>query len=520
MKRSILVCLVALSALCEKSLAQCASPANIYTFLYGGHTYKIVKEKQTWTDASSCAVTMGGRLVEITSKEENDTVFGAIKNAGIPLNYSTVSDGGGATYVWIGATDKLNEGVWLWDGDNNGQGTNFWNGQGAAGDGNGEKANGQYNNWGGTSEGGASPNEPDDFLAAQDCAGIALDFWPKGAPPPPIGIAGEWNDLNVSNLLYYVVEKNCLDKAMTRDTAICKGERIYLQGDFRTTGGSYYDTLLTPLGCDSIITTNLTILGVDTTQVTTSICQGDTIVIGGTPRTQSGKYFAKYESALGCDSLVATTLTVIPNVTRSRTTAICQGDSLFVGGAYQTQSGTYEDVYASAAGCDSIVTTTLTVNTADTSVTSSGSTLTANATGATYQWIDCDNGNMPIEGATNQSFTSAAGGHYAVIVTQNGCTGVSSCYAATASSVIENSFPTEIAVYPNPARDQMTIDLGRAYGNVTVNIRNINGELIRNMTYRESAESFSLNVTDLSGGTYFVYIASSDKSAIVKVIKQ
>ncbi|MBN4071441.1 T9SS type A sorting domain-containing protein [Crocinitomix catalasitica] len=40
---------------------------------------------------------------------------------------------------------------------------------------------------------------------------------------------------------------------------------------------------------------------------------------------------------------------------------INDGDSLFVGGGWQTSSGTYVDTLLTAEGCDSIVTTNLTV---------------------------------------------------------------------------------------------------------------------------------------------------------------
>src|SRR6185503_6127312 len=153
------------------------------------------------------------------------------------------------------------------------------------------------------------------------------------------------------------------------------------------------------------------------------------------------------------------TVTVIPNIFKSRSTSICNGDSIMLGGSYRKEAGSYQDVFLSAAGCDSTVTTNLNIIAADTSVNTTGSILTANASGATYQWIDCDNNNTPLPGATGQSFAPSTAGHYAVIVTQNGCTGVSSCYAVTPSSVLENNFPTAIMLYPNPARNQISIEL-------------------------------------------------------------
>lgn len=74
-------------------------------------------------------------------------------------------------------------------------------------------------------------------------------------------------------------------------------------------------------------------------------------------------------------------------------------------------------------------TLSVTVNTPDVSVTQTGMTLTANATTATYQWINCST-LLPIGGATSQSYTATVPGNYAVIVTQNSCSDTSACLFA------------------------------------------------------------------------------------------
>lgn len=181
----------------------CAAAVNVYSFNYDGKSYEVIKEKKTWADAAACAVERGGYLVQIGHTNEQNALFDAVLNgAGVPNNYVSVLDGGGVAYVWIGATDKVNEGTWIWDGNNDGTGVNFWNGQGAAGSGNGVPVGGLYNNWGGTSAG--LIQEPDDFNGNQDAAAMALRGWPGGTGA--MGIAGEWNDINITNSIYFIVE--------------------------------------------------------------------------------------------------------------------------------------------------------------------------------------------------------------------------------------------------------------------------------------------------------------------------
>lgn len=64
-------------------------------------------------------------------------------------------------------------------------------------------------------------------------------------------------------------------------------------------------------------------------------------------------------------------------------------------------------------GCDSVVTLNLTINTLDTTTTLNGLVLSSNATGATYQWLDCSGGMSSILGETNVSYTANVSGDYA-----------------------------------------------------------------------------------------------------------
>lgn len=176
---------------------------NIYNFQFDGKDYAVVKEKRTFAAAAMYAVENGAHLVEINGQEEQDAIYNAIvQGANVASNYTIVMDGGGVAYVWIGATDAAEEGKWIWDGDNDGVGTNFWNGQGLAGQGDGSKVGDSFVYWGGASSGVSM--EPDNFNNNQNAAAIALDGWPQGSGG--LGRAGEWNDLSVGNTLYFVIE--------------------------------------------------------------------------------------------------------------------------------------------------------------------------------------------------------------------------------------------------------------------------------------------------------------------------
>ena len=168
------------------SSGQCVDTNNIYSFTYNGTDYEVVRENKTWTEASTCAVERGGYLAEINDQAEQTAVYDEVfDNAGITASNTVAPDGGGASYVWIGGNDFATEGRWIWDGDNNTVGPQFWQGTST-----GVPIGGLFNNWG---------NEPDDFGTGQDGLGLAITNW-------PLGLSGEWNDVDDANTLYYVIE--------------------------------------------------------------------------------------------------------------------------------------------------------------------------------------------------------------------------------------------------------------------------------------------------------------------------
>jgi hypothetical protein len=117
----------------------------------------------------------------------------------------------------------------------------------------------------------------------------------------------------------------------------------------------------------------------------------------------------------------------------------------------------------------------------DTSVSLSGTTLTSNAAGAAYQWIDCGNGNLPISGETDKSFTAVASGNYAVIVSKNSCMDTSSCYSINTVGIIDNISSAAFKIYPNPSHGKFIIEMGDIKGrteNAEIEIYNLFGKKV------------------------------------------
>ena len=143
---------------------------------------------------------------------------------------------------------------------------------------------------------------------------------------------------------------------------MCQGESYDFYGTVLTETGTYFDTLPTVHGCDSIITLTLTVHEIYNTPVSHEICQGETYDFFGTQLTESGTYVDTLPTVNGCDSIITLTLTVHLTYNTPVTHEMCQGDIYDFFGDTLTEAGTYVDTLLTVNGCDSIITLTLTVH--------------------------------------------------------------------------------------------------------------------------------------------------------------
>ncbi len=149
---------------------------------------------------------------------------------------------------------------------------------------------------------------------------------------------------------------------------------------------------------------------------------------------------------------------------------------------------------------------------ADTSITVSPNTLTANAVGATFQWLDC--GTMDtIPGATNNSYIVTTDGSYAAIITQNGCTDTSACINMVVVAVANANSISKFTIYPNPTLDKVTISFGKVLDKGVITIKNSIGQVMR--TEKVSSKKEVELKFDIPSGIYFVEVASDSGNTLV-----
>ncbi len=160
-----------------------------------------------------------------------------------------------------------------------------------------------------------------------------------------------------------VTNLNVLIPEITNQTAyLCDGDTIQFGNQFISTTGNYIDTLTNQQGCDSIIILDLQIIFPIATAQSLELCEGDSVLFAGQYYASSGVFTDTLTTYLGCDSIVSLDLEVHPVFENSREVIICEGEGFFAAGILQTESGIYIDRFTSINGCDSIWSTELSVN--------------------------------------------------------------------------------------------------------------------------------------------------------------
>jgi len=286
-------------------------------------------------------------------------------------------------------------------------------------------------------------------------------------------------------------ELTVYDKIETHtEVGLCEGDSLYLEGEWQTSSGIFHDTLTSAWGCDSVSVTELTISDVIHAHTETDICQGDSAYADGDWQKTEGIYIDSTKSSGGCDSVHTLNLFVNDNYSINWDTLICEGDSIYAGGDYQTTPGTYLDYLLTIKGCDSTIQTQLSITLLpvvdlgkDTSIMD-GKTLTLDASGtpnATYLWQD---------GSTNNTFQVTESGTYWVTVTsQEGC---------------ENSDTINVSFLETPV-----VDLGPDQGFCEGDTLMLEvDEGYASYLWQDSSTNNTYQVTE--EGTYWVTVTSQD----------
>ena len=131
------------------------------------------------------------------------------------------------------------------------------------------------------------------------------------------------------------------------------------------------------------------------------ICTGDSLFVGGAYQTQAGAYTDTL-FGVSCDTVITTNLSFKNFENITRTLDICEGESVFLEGALQSTPGVYFDTIVMTEGCDTAYATTLMVHALD----------------STFKSVSICEGEVHYAGGANQS---TSGIYYDGYLNAKGC---------------------------------------------------------------------------------------------------
>ena len=282
----------------------------------------------------------------------------------------------------------------------------------------------------------------------------------------------------------------CTDTTITVSTSICEGSSIVLGGVSQTTAGEYTDNLTSAQGCDSIVVTTLSIIPIAKVIAEHSICPGGSLQVGTSTYSSAGVYLDTLTSTAGCDSIVTSVVFMLPTITTNTDVTICSGSTYNFNGVSITDEGVYTATLTTAAGCDSVVVLSLFV----TPPTSS------------YESVEiCSNENYTFAGQN----LNISGIYTDTLTTSSGCDSV----LVLELSVLDCDFEISNILTPNDDGQNDTwkvSDVNKIFG-CEVKIYNRWGELVYKTNDYNNEWGGTRNNELLPDGVYFYSIKCSDK---------
>lgn len=320
------------------------------------------------------------------------------------------------------------------------------------------------------------------------------------------------------------------------DTTLCFGESLLVGTSTYNSSGPIQENLSSVDGCDSLVTGTLTILDEVSTTLNLTECFGSVVTVGNTNYSATGPINEVLTAYSGCDSTISGFLTILPEIATTIDTTVCAGESVQIGLSTYNTTGSFVDTLPAFNGCDSLVTTNLTVYeplTLTTSLTSEASgygdadgvaTVTPSGGSGTYTYLWED-------GATTATATGLTGGQtYCVTVTDAiGCS-EEACQIIYFPVNILSDSENDTLDCPGDANGSLIFtgyngqapytytwsnDSGTLSGSGTIDSEN-GASAINNLP----AGSYTIEISDIWGSGSFTWMVIEPTPMVVDVVEQ
>ncbi len=275
------------------------------------------------------------------------------------------------------------------------------------------------------------------------------------------------------------------------------------------------DTFVNAVGCDSVVTLNLTINHSNTGIDTQIACDSFVWIDGITYYEDNDEATFTLTNEVGCDSVITLNLVVNYSSAGIDEKTACQSYEWIDGIEYFEDNTSATFNLINSVGCDSVVTLNLDIIEVNLEVSNDDPVLTAIETDAAYQWLDCLNAYSEILGSNEESYIPENDGEYAVEISKLGCVDTSDCYTIETASLLKSQEKNSIILYPNPNNGLFNINLDQVQATL-IQISSANGTIIySNSTNLTGIHQIALNI---SAGLYFVDVWTKSGTYQMKLV--
>lgn len=231
---------------------------------------------------------------------------------------------------------------------------------------------------------------------------------------------------------------------------------------------------------------------------------------------------------------------ITPIITASGPLSFCDGDTVFLTSSNPTgnqwykngnllvgdtshtlavtAAGNYFDISTNSFGCsDTSSSLQLSVNPPPPypNFAVNGNVLDAAVFGTfTFQWILND---TAISGATAMSYSALVSGNYRLQITDvNGCSRKSFPINIVVTGMHSNAIANKWNIYPNPAKEEVAINIGADMLSTQISIR----DLLGNERYNTEVKpgKLLLDISTWNKGIYFIHLQSAKHSEVLKLL--
>jgi len=182
---------------------------------------------------------------------------------------------------------------------------------------------------------------------------------------------------------------------------------------------------------------------------------------------------------------------------------------------------TYTDVFQTVNGCDSTISTVLTVNSLPviTITAFSPDTICATDPAVNLPSVTPAMGTFTGAGVSGTTFDPSISGVGNFFVTYsftdaNNCSNIdsTSITVEVCVGINENDALSNINIFPNPVSDIFTQELN-------VELVDVTGKTIRTINVSENSKNVKVDVSNLNKGIYFLVITSNGENTVRKIFK-